>query len=357
MKDYYQILGIEKKATKDEIKKAFRKLAAQYHPDKKTGDEAKFKEVSEAYSVLNDDKKRAEYDTYGRAFNGGGGGGANQGFGGFNWSQAGGFNGMEFDIGDIFENFGDVFGGGFGAKRQKRGNDVSIDIELPFREAIFGTERTVVLNKHNTCETCDGTGAKTGTEMTTCKVCNGQGKIRESRQSVLGSFTTVRECGECNGRGQVPKEKCGSCAGTGVKRSPVEIKIKVPTGINDGEVIRMVGQGEAMQGAIPGDLYIKIHVIPDKHIKREGNSLYQTLPVKLTDALLGAEYKIETLDGPVTIKVPANVQHNEVLRIKEKGVPVGNRRGDFLVKIDIELPTKLSRNAKKLIEELKGEGI
>ncbi|PIR85969.1 molecular chaperone DnaJ, partial [Candidatus Kaiserbacteria bacterium CG10_big_fil_rev_8_21_14_0_10_44_10] len=150
---------------------------------------------------------------------------------------------------------------------------------------------------------------------------------------------------------------CGSCAGTGVKRSPVEIKIKVPTGINDGEVIRMVGQGEAMQGAIPGDLYIKIHVIPDKHIKREGNSLYQTLPVKLTDALLGAEYKIETLDGPVTIKVPANVQHNEVLRIKEKGVPVGNRRGDFLVKIDIELPTKLSRNAKKLIEELKGEGI
>lgn len=354
MKDYYQILGLEKKATKDEIKKAFRKLAAQYHPDKKTGDEVKFKEVSEAYSVLGDEKKRAEYDTYGRAFNGGGG---NQGFGGFNWSQAGGFNGMEFDIGDIFENFGDVFGGGFGARRQKRGNDVSIDIELPFREAIFGTERTVVLNKHNTCETCSGTGGKVGTEMIACRVCNGQGKIRESRQSVLGSFTTVRECTECKGSGQVPKEKCGSCAGVGVKRSPVEIKIKIPSGINDGEVIRMTGQGEAMQGAVPGDLYIKIHVQADKNIKREGSSLYLNLQVKLTDALLGADYKIETLDGPVTISVPANVEHGEVLRIREKGVPIGNRRGDFLVKIEIKLPTKLSRNARKLIEELKAEGI
>jgi len=298
------------------------------------------------------EKKRAEYDTYGKAFNGGG-----QGFGGFNWSQAGGFGGVEFDIGDIFENFGDVFGGGFGARRQKRGNDVSIDIELPFREAVFGTDRVVVLNKQNTCETCSGTGAKPGTAMTTCQICNGQGKVREARQSILGSFTTVRECTNCKGRGQVPKEKCASCSGVGVKRTPVEIKIKVPAGINDGEVIRMVAQGEAMPGAVAGDLYVKIHVHADKKIKREGSNLYQTLQVKLTDALLGADYEIDTLDGKVKIVVPQYVQHGEVLRIKDKGVPVGNRRGDFLVKIHIELPSKLSRNAKKLVEELKKEGI
>lgn len=359
MKDYYQILGLERKASKEEIKKAFRKLASQYHPDKKTGDDAKFKEISEAYSVLGDDKKRAEYDTYGRAFNNAGGAPGNGGFGGFDWSQANGFgNGVEFDLGDIFENFSEMFGGGFGARQSRRGNDVSIDLELPFREGIFGTSRTVVLNKTNTCTDCNGTGAKNESEQVTCKVCNGQGRLREARQSVLGSFTTVRECTECHGRGKVPKERCKTCSGIGVKRSQVEITIKVPAGINSGEVIRMAGQGEAVPGGTPGDLYIKLHVTPDPEIKREGHNLYRNVSVKLTDALLGAIYSAETLDGNIDIKIPEGVQHGDILKIKDKGVPTGsNRRGDFLVKIKIETPKKLSRKAKQLVENLKEEGI
>lgn len=351
-RDYYDVLGIKKGATKDDIKKAFRKLAAQYHPDKKTGDEAKFKEVSEAYAVLSDEKKRAEYDTYGHAFTGAGHGG----FGGFNWS--GGFGqGAEFDMGDIFEQFGDMFGGA--ARRERaRGRDISIDIQLSFKDAVFGITRTVLLTKNNTCSECAGSGAKPGTEMITCATCNGNGKVRETRQSILGSFTTVRECATCAGRGTVPKERCGHCAGTGVVRSESEIEINIPAGIRDGEVIRMTGRGEAVLNGTPGDLYIKIHVKTDAHIVREGNDLIRTLPVKLSDALLGNSYEVETLDGTVTIKVPAGVRHGERLRIKDRGVPIhGSRRGDFLVKINIEMPNRLSRKARKLIEELREEGI
>lgn len=354
-KDYYKVLGVERGASKDEIKKAFRKLAAQYHPDKKTGDESKFKEVSEAYAVLSDEKKRAEYDAYGHSFAGAHGG---QGFGGFGWNQGFGGAGVEFDLNDIFENFGDMFGQGFGQRERARGRDISIDIELSFKEAVFGATRTVLLTKNNTCDVCEGTGAKTGTEMVTCETCNGNGKVRETRQSILGNFTTVRECSTCGGRGSVPKERCGHCAGTGVVRSETEIKIEIPAGIRDGEVIRMTGRGEAIAHGAPGDLYIKLHVKPDQFITREGNNLLRTLPVKLTDALLGSTYSIETLDGTVSIKIPAGVKHGERLRIRDRGVPAGgNRRGDFLVKVNIEMPNKLSRKAKKLIEELRDEGI
>lgn len=356
MKDYYKILGLERGASKDEVKKAFRKLASQFHPDKKTGDEAKFKEVSEAYAVLGDDKKRAEYDTYGQTFSGG----QAQGFNGFNWAQAGGMGGMggmEFDLGDIFENFSEMFGGDFGNRRAKRGHDISIDIELAFKEAVFGTKRTVVLNKTNTCDDCHGTGAKPGSGMTTCTVCNGQGKIRESRRSMLGNFTTVRQCDACRGRGEVPKEKCKSCNGIGAKRSAVEIDIKVPSGIENGEVIRMTGQGEALPGGTPGDLYVKLHVAPDRHIRREGRNLFRVVPVKLTDALLGATYEVETLDGNVSVSVPSGTQDGDVLRVKDKGVPYGARRGDFEIRIKVDIPTKLSRQAKKLVEELREEGV
>lgn len=355
MKDYYQILGVQRQATKDDIKKAFRKLASQYHPDKKTGDESKFKEVSEAYAVLGDDKKRAEYDTYGQTFSGGAQG--FNGFNGFNWAQAGGMDGMEFDLGDIFENFSEVFGGGFGNQRGKRGHDISIDIELSFKEAVFGTKRIVVLNKTNTCDVCQGSGAKPGSGMTTCTVCNGQGKVRESRRSMLGNFTTVRQCESCRGRGEVPKEKCKSCNGVGAKRSAVEIDIKVPSGIENGEVIRMTGQGEALPGGTPGDLYVKLHVAADRHVRREGRNLFRVVPVKLTDALLGATYDVETLDGTVAITVPAGTQDGDVLRIKDKGVPYGNRRGDFEIRIKVDIPTKLSRQAKKLVEDLREEGV
>jgi molecular chaperone DnaJ len=353
MKNYYEILGIEKGASKDEVKKAFRKLAAKYHPDKKTGDEAKFKEISEAYATLSDDKKRAEYDTYGRSY----AGGAEQQWGGFQ----GGFNaqGFEFDLNDIFENFGDIFGGN-GARTSRgrgRGNDISVDIELSFKEAIFGTKRTLKLMKNATCTVCSGSGAKQGTDTATCGTCNGNGKIRETRQSILGQFATVRECVQCNGTGKIPKEKCGTCAGNGIKRTEEVIDIAVPSGIQHGEMIRMTGRGEGVRGGTPGDLYIKIHVERHPHITRNDTHLETTLKIKLTDALLGTNYGIETLDGTIDIKIPEGVRHGEVLRIRGKGVPHGSARGDFHVKVLIDIPDKLSRNARKLVEELKKEGI
>jgi len=351
MKDYYSILEVDKKASKDEIKKAFRKLASKYHPDKKTGDEAKFKEISEAYAVLSDDKKRAEYDAYGRSYAGGAPGG---GTGGFNWGDFQG-QGVEFDINDIF---GDIFGGGR-QRRQARGNDISIDIQLTFKEAVFGVERSVTLTKDNTCATCDGSGAKQGTEMITCQTCNGQGKLRETRQSIMGAFTTVRDCAECNGKGKIPKESCSDCDGRGVLRGSEKIDIAIPAGIQNGEMIRMTGRGEALQGGTSGDLYIKIHVERHPTIVREGMNLISPLNVKLTDALLGSTYSVETLDGNVSIKIPASIKHGEMLRIKGKGVPdeSGKHRGDFLVKVSIDIPKKLSRGAKKLVEQLREEGI
>jgi molecular chaperone DnaJ len=357
--DYYTTLGLQKGASKDEVKKAFRKLAAQYHPDKKTGDEAKFKEISEAYSILGDEKKKAEYDTYGHAFNGAGGGQQGGGFGGdFNWADFGqqaGAGGFEFNINDIF---GEMFGGG-GGQRQNRGRDISIDIELAFVDAVFGTTRKVLLTKNNTCNVCEGSGAKKGTEQTTCVTCNGNGKIREARRSIMGTFQTVRECSTCNGTGKVPKEKCESCRGAGVVRSEEEIAIAIPAGIQNGEMIRMTGRGEAISNGIPGDLYIKIHVKPHTTITRDGSTLTSQLHVKLSDALLGNNYTVETLDGNVEIKIPEGIKHGELLRIKNKGVPQGqgSNRGDFMVKISIDLPKKLSKKARGLIEELRIEGI
>lgn len=358
MNDYYKVLGLQKGASKDEVKKAFRKLAAQHHPDKKTGDEEKYKEITEAYAVLGDEKKKAEYDTYGRAFNGGGGGNAQAGFGGFNWAdfaqQQQGGQGFEFDLGDIFQNFG--FGGERGNK-QNRGRDISIEINLTFKEAVFGSTRKVLITKNIVCEYCTGTGAKSGTAMTACSTCGGSGKIRETRQSIMGSFTTVRECSVCNGKGEVPKERCADCAGAGIKRAQEEVEIKVPAGIENGEVIRMTGRGEAMPNGQPGDLYIKVHVEAHKNIRREGTTLSTILPIKLTDALLGGAYKVETLDGVIELKVPAGIMHGEMLRVREKGVPSERGRGDFIVKVNIEMPKKLSKKAQKLVEDLRAEGI
>jgi molecular chaperone DnaJ len=354
MKDYYEILGLKKGASKDEVKKAFRKKAAEHHPDKKTGNEEKYKEVTEAYAVLNDDKKKAEYDTYGQSFNGAGGGQGNPfSGGGFDFS---GFQqgGVEFDMNDIFSQFG--FGGG-GRQQVKRGRDISIDINLKFEDAVFGVTRKVLLTKNNTCTTCKGDGAKPGTALVNCTTCNGQGRVREQRQSFMGPVDTVRECNTCNGTGKVPKERCGTCAGAGVAKTEEEIGIKIPAGIQNGEVIRMTSRGEAMPGGQSGDLYIKIHAEPHKSIKRDGATLSSTLPIKLTDALLGAMYSVQTLDGAVDIRIPAGVTHNELIRIKEKGVPSDRGRGDFMVKVSVETPKKLSMKARKLVEELQGEGI
>lgn len=351
-KDYYSILGIDKKASKDDIKKAFRKLAHKYHPDKSGGDPDKFKEVNEAYGVLSDEKKRAEYDTYGRTFSGSGAGGP--GFEGFDFSQfarEGGF--QDFDLGDIF---GDIFGGKRG--RTARGRDISIDLELSFKDAIFGVKRKVLLNKTSTCKTCEGSGAEPGTKMETCSTCNGKGSLKEVKQSIFGSIAVEQTCSVCKGRRNVPKEKCHTCSGLGIERREEEISIDIPAGVENGEMIRMSQMGEAVQGGAPGDLYIKLHVAESSTFSKQGTDLVMNLNVKLSDALLGTEYTIPTIDEkPITIKIPQGVSHGEILRVKGKGVPYGKSRGDMLVKIKIELPQKLSKNAKKLIEELKEEGI
>ena len=356
MKDYYSILGITKSASEDEIKKAFRTLAHKYHPDKKGGDEAKFKEISEAYAVLSDKKKRAEYDSYGRTFTGNGGQG---GFGGFDFSNfAQGFQGFdnsgtEFDLGDIF---GEFFGGQQ-RSRTRRGRDISIDIEIPFKDAIFGTERRVLIAKMGACDTCGGTGAKKGVGMSTCASCNGKGQIHETRNSFFGSFTSVRACPKCHGKGEIPKEVCATCRGDGVMKREEEIKVTIPAGAENGEMIRMPTRGEAVANGTSGDLYVKLHVKADKSFVRDGANLVTVLPIRLTDALLGGEYTISSLDGDVSLTIPAGVTHGEMIRVRGKGVPVRGGRGDLLVRVDIDIPKKLSRDAKKLVEQLRAEGI
>ena len=354
-KDYYTTLGIEKKASKDEIKKAFHKLAHKHHPDKKGGDEAKFKEVNEAYQVLSDDSKRKEYDTYGQYSGNGGGqqGGYGQGNGGGQ-----GFDGV--DLGDIFNDF---FGGGFsnqGGRRVERGSDISIDIELTFVESIFGVTRKVSIGKTSTCDTCSGSGAKSGTKMKKCVTCDGKGKVSEMRRSFLGTFSSVSVCSICNGKGETPEEKCRTCDGMGVKRKQEEITIKVPSGIQDGEMLRMSGKGEAVAHGVAGDLYIRVHVKPHALYHREGNNLIMNLDVLLSDALLGATYKVMDLnDKPMEIKIPEGVKFGDILRLKEKGIPGANRgkTSDILIHVNIKTPSKLSGKAKKLIEELKHEGV
>lgn len=353
-KNYYDILGVEKKATQDDIKKAFRKLAQKHHPDK-GGDEAMFKEITEAYSILSDDRKRREYDNYGQTFQGGGGpqGFDFSGFGGAHGSQF-----AEFDLSDLFDGFGDIFGGAAGGRgRVKRGRDISIDIEVTFKESIVGAKRSVLVTKVGKCDTCDGTGAKKGTEMSSCAACNGQGKVHETRNSPLGSFTSVRTCQTCEGAGKVPKEKCATCAGRGVLRKEGEIKIEIPAGIDGGEMIRMPGQGEAIKGGTSGDLYVKVHVKKHPVFKKEGANLVMELPIKLTDALLGTTVSVTTIEDKVLeVKVPPMSATQETLRIRGKGVTYENGSGDLLIHVSATLPRKLSGKAKKIVEELKGEG-
>lgn len=356
MKDYYKILGVDKSASEDDIKRAFRKLAQKHHPDKNGGDDKKFKEASEAYAVLSDKKKRAEYDTYGRTF---AGGGPQGGFSGFDFSNFQGFGGQgqqfEFDLGDIF---GDFFGGQQSPFGGRRGRDMSIDIELSFRESVFGTERRVLVSKIGVCEACEGSGAKKGSSLTSCPTCNGKGDIRETRNSFFGTFTTTRQCPRCHGRGQIPETPCETCRGEGVQKRQEEIVVQVPAGVSDGEMIRMPGRGEATAAGAAGDLYVKLHVKADPAFTRDGNTLVTSLQIKLTDALLGGDYKIRTLDGETTVSVPAGVAHGETIRVKGLGVPHGRgSRGDLLVRVDIMFPKKLSSSAKKIIEDLRKEGL
>jgi molecular chaperone DnaJ len=358
MKDYYEILGVNKSASEDDIKKAFRKMAHKYHPDKGGGNEAKFKEASEAYATLSDKNKRAQYDTHGHAFAGGGGGQNTGGFGDFDFSQfQGGFNGqggVEFDMGDVF---GEFFGGG-SSRARARGRDISIDIELSFRDSIFGVERRVLISKIGTCATCAGTGAKHGSKMKSCATCNGKGEIRETRNTFFGTFATARTCPTCHGRGEAPETPCPTCRGEGVAKQQEEIHISVPAGVSDGEMIRMPSRGEAAPRGTSGDLYVKLHVKADQAFSREGNNLITALHIKLTDAILGGSYRIHTLDGEESVIVPSGVVHGEMIRVRGKGVPHGRGvRGDLLVRVDVEFPKKLSKRAREIVEQLRSEGL
>lgn len=359
-KDYYNILGVNKGASKDEIKKAFYKLAHKHHPDKKDGNEAKFKEVNEAYQVLSDDSKRSKYDQFGAGYeNMGQGGGYQQGgFGGFDFS---GFQGgQDFDFGNLNDIFSDFFTGGNGGSRQetRRGRDISTEIQISFRDSIFGITRKVLITKVSKCDLCNGKGAKPGTKMQTCKTCNGQGQVREAKRTILGTISTTKICNQCLGSGEIPKEVCTQCKGAGVSRREEEISIAIPEGIRNGEMIRMTGLGEAVKGGTSGDLYIKIIVLPHSIFRREGNDLVMDLNLKLSDALLGVEYPIETLDGKIDVTIPEGVSVNEILRIRGKGVPTSKtKRGDLLIKLNIKLPNKLSRKSREIIEQLKKEGI
>ena len=370
MNDYYEILGVARNATKDDIKKAYRKLAHKYHPDKTKGDDKKFKELNEAYEVLYDDKKRTEYDTYGRTFGGSGAGGAEgqgQGFDGFDFGDFVSKNGQgfEFDFGDIFENF---FGGQGGRRpsagwRTKRGADIAVDLKISFEESIFGTERKVLLSKVSYCSVCKGSGAEPGSEMEKCPACQGAGRVHESRRSIFGTVSSFRECAKCAGKGTIPAKKCSICAGHGVAKKSEEITIKIPPGIRDGEAISLPGQGEAAAGGVAGDLYARFTVGRHPVFQRDGVNLTMDLDVKMSEALLGVEKDIMTLDGLIKLKIPAGIDSGEILRVKGRGVPQGHGlsgtkgRGDLMIKVIIRTPRKISKKAKDLVEELKKEGI
>lgn len=369
-KDYYDTLGVDKNATQDEIKKAFRKLAHEHHPDKKGGNESKFKEANEAYGILNDEKKRAQYDQFGNAnANGfGGGQGGSSGFEGFDFSGFGfgsqgaqGQNGsFEFDLGDIF---GSMFGGG-GRERNsrgsKRGQDIQVDTELSFKDSIFGVEKEIQVTKHSTCNTCRGTRAEPGSEMHNCGICHGKGQVIKQQRSVFGMVENVVTCDECFGTGKIPKIKCKTCKGRGLELKKDIIQVLIPSGVESGETLRVRNKGEAITGGENGDLYIKIYVKKDTKFKKNGFDLYSDLKIKISDAVLGGEIKFENLDEIFIVKIPETITHGEVLRIRGKGVPQNKtgegkqiQRGDLMLKIIIEIPRKLSKDQRKLFEELR----
>ena len=348
-KDYYEVLGLQKGASDDEIKRAFRKLAIKYHPDKNQGNaeaEAKFKEINEAYQVLSDPEKKARYDQFGSAdFDGSGFGSG--GFGGFDFNDMGGF-------GDIFETF---FGGGGSSSRRRngpvKGNDVEYTLNLTFEEAVFGVEKEITINRSENCETCHGTGAKAGTSPKTCTKCNGTGQVRVQRQTPLGNFVSNSTCDRCGGKGTVVEEPCHTCSGKGKVRKSRKIKINVPAGVDTGNVMPLRGQGEhGSNGGPAGDLYIRINVSKSSKFDRRGNDIYIDTHISMGRAALGVEITVPTVDGDVKYSIPAGTQSGTLFRLKGKGVPRVNSsgRGDQYVKVIVDIPKNLN---EKQIEALK----
>ncbi|PIZ94815.1 MAG: molecular chaperone DnaJ [Candidatus Magasanikbacteria bacterium CG_4_10_14_0_2_um_filter_37_12] len=364
-KDYYKILGVEKGATPDEIKKAFRKLAHKHHPDKQGGDEAKFKEVNEAYQVLGDEKKHQQYDQYGADFAEQGGFGGGAGWEDFMRAARGGGGGnVNFDFGgvDLGDIFGDLFGfsGGrrSGGRRRQHGNDIQVDIELTFREAIFGVEREVNLTKHNDCSICNGSGAEPGAEVQECNKCHGAGQVRVVQQTILGAMQTATTCPDCGGAGKKASKMCQHCGGDGVTRSQSEYKIKIPAGIDHGGVIKLSGKGESVGlGGQTGDLYIRVHTRGEKGFERRNFDIYSEVHINFTEASLGSKIEIDTLDGKKKLVIPPGTQSHQQFRLKGLGVPKLQRsgRGEQYVNVIVDVPNKLSRTAKKLLQDLEKE--
>ncbi len=353
-RDYYEILGVNKSASADEIKRAYRKLAMQHHPDKHGGDDTKFKEIGEAYEVLKDQQKRTAYDQFGHAgaqgnpFGGAGGPGAG-GFGGFNGAEG-------FDFSDILNQF---MGGQQQSRGPARGRDLEVAIAIDFMEAVTGVEKEISLSLDDICEHCGGNGAEPGTKLKTCPTCNGQGQVRRVQQTILGAIQQVSTCHTCDGRGQVPEKACTVCHGSGVMRRHKAITVKIPAGIDDGATMRLSGKGGAPKGGGPkGDLYVQIRVRADKRFERHGANIHSQATVAMAEAALGTEVPVETVDGSVTLKIPAGTQSGKVFKLSNHGMPDihGRGRGDHLVIVTVETPTKLSGRQRELLEEFAAEG-
>lgn len=344
-KDYYEILGVNKDASETEIKKAYRKLARQYHPDVNPGDkeaENKFKEATEAYEVLSDEGKRSQYDQFGHgAFENGGFGGA-QDFGGFS---------------DIFDMF---FGGagGYGQdnrKRPRKGADLRFDLTIDFTEAAFGTEKTIEIPKWETCNECEGSGSEKGTHPETCPKCKGSGQFVSTQRTAFGQFQTVRTCPDCNGEGTIIKNRCHKCKGKGKIRRIKKISVKIPAGVNNGSRLRMAGDGEQGElGGPPGDLYVLINVRPHEVFEREGDDIYLEYPVNFVQASLGDEILVPTLEGKVKLKIPEGTQSGTVFRLKGKGIAnvQGYGKGDQHVQVKVIVPKSLTTEQKDLLQKL-----
>jgi molecular chaperone DnaJ len=355
-RDYYEVLGISKSASDDEIKKAFRKAAIEHHPDK-GGDETKFKEINEAYEVLKDDKKRQRYDQFGHAGVGGNGGGGSNPF-------AGGFGGqgqeMHFDFGDL--GLGDIFGSFFGGnqrreRRQNRGNDVETNIEISFEDAVFGSEVDLNLNLEDQCEHCKGTTAEPGYELVECDRCKGAGQVITVAKTVFGNIQQAVICPKCHGKGRMPEKECTVCKGKGTQRKSQQIGLKIPAGVDDGATIRLREHGEAIANGPKGDLYVNIRVKPHKKFTREGDLILSEERIGMIDAALGTEIEVETVDGPIKMKVPAGTQSGTDFKLSDHGVFHLRKetRGPHIVTIIVETPTKLSKTQKELLESYQKE--
>lgn len=355
-RDYYEVLGIDKGASADEIKKAFRRAAIQYHPDKEGGDEAKFKEVNEAYEVLKDTAKRQRYDQFGHAGVGGSAASDGNPFGGYAGGQNVNFDFGDLGLGDIFESF---FGGGQqrGGQRQARGRDVESRVEITFEDAIFGTDVTLKLNLDDTCEHCKGTTAEPGHELKTCETCKGAGQVVSVNRTIFGNIQQATICPTCHGSGKVPEKVCSVCHGAGVQRRQQDVTLKIPAGIDDGATIRLREHGEAVANGPKGDLYVNIRVKSHKKFTREGDLVLSEEHISMVAAALGTEIDVETVDGPIRMKVPAGTQSGTDFKLSSHGVPHlrGTTRGAHIVTIVVDTPTKLSKKQKELLEQFSGE--